>query len=133
MLVTEVQDSLREAVWRSLEEIIDPCSEAMGASAGLVSLGLVREVRVEEQESAGARVHVTLCITEPGCLMAALFQRTAHEQLSSLPGVDDVEVHVDYGHIWGPEQMEPAYRRRLTLLRAERVAYMQAQHRACTG
>jgi metal-sulfur cluster biosynthetic enzyme len=105
----------------------------MGASAGLVSLGLVRAVQVEEQDGAGTRVEVTLCITEPGCLMAALFQQTAREQLRSLPGVDDVEVRVDHGYVWGPEQMDPEYRRRLISLRAERVAFMRRERPVSTG
>jgi metal-sulfur cluster biosynthetic enzyme len=123
------QGPVREAVWRTLEEIIDPCSAAMGAPAGLVSLGLVRTVQVEEREDAGTHVRVTLCITEPGCLMAALFQQAAHERLCSLPGVGDVEVRVDHGHVWAPDQMDSAYRARLTRLRAQRLAHMHAQQR----
>jgi metal-sulfur cluster biosynthetic enzyme len=65
-------------------------------------------------------VHVTLYITEPGCIMGALFQLTAEQDLSALPGVAQVKVEVDYSHVWGPEQMTPEYRQRLSELRERR-------------
>jgi metal-sulfur cluster biosynthetic enzyme len=116
---------LRDAISSRLEAIVDPCSAASGAPAGLVSMGLIKEV-VIEQRTAGAHVHVTLCITEPGCLMGALFQLTAERQLAELPGVANVEVHIDHGHVWGPERMTPEYRRRLADVRARRAAHMKA-------
>src|SRR6266542_1151361 len=63
----------------------------------------LREVCVEERNE-GAHVRVTLCITEPGCLMGALFKLTAERELAAVAGVVEVEVHVDHGHVWGPEQ-----------------------------
>ena len=60
-----------------------------------------------------------LCITEPGCIMGALFKLTAERELVQLPGVVDVAVDVDYGYIWSPEDMSPDYRRRLTEVRAK--------------
>jgi len=123
-LATGPRVSLKETIYRALETIVDPCSQAMGAPAGLVSLGLVKEVEIEERPGRKASVRVTLCITEPGCLMAAVFQEAAQRKLSSLPGVDEVEVLVDHGHVWDREQMEPEYRLRLERLRAERLARM---------
>ena len=109
--------SLERAVWSRLESIVDPCSRASGAPAGLVSMGLVGGVAIEEQPD-GADIHVTLYITEPGCMMGALFQLTAEQDLADLPGVRNVKVEVDYSHVWGPEQMTPEYRRRLAEIRA---------------
>jgi metal-sulfur cluster biosynthetic enzyme len=124
---------LRESVRRALETIIDPCSQAMGAPAGLISLGLVRNVAVDDGANAGARVRVTLCITEPGCLMAALFQEMAQRELSRLPGVGEVDIVVDHGHIWDPQQMEPQYRRRLSQVRAARMKRMSEQRKQGRG
>jgi metal-sulfur cluster biosynthetic enzyme len=59
--------------------------------------------------------------------MAAVFQETARQKLSSLPGVDKADVLVDHGHVWDREQMEPEYRRRLERLRAERLARMASR------
>jgi metal-sulfur cluster biosynthetic enzyme len=115
----DLQTPLERAVWARLESIIDPCSRASGAPAGLVSMGLVGAVTVDERPE-GAHVRVTLYITEPGCIMGALFQLTAEQELLKLPGVSEVKVEVDYSHVWGPEQMAPEYRQRLSELRERR-------------
>jgi metal-sulfur cluster biosynthetic enzyme len=82
-------------------------------------MGLVGGVTVDEGHE-GAHVHVTLYITEPGCIMGALFQLTAERDLLELPGVSQVKVEVDYSHVWGPEQMTPEYRQRLADIRERR-------------
>lgn len=84
-------------------------------------MGLVGGVIINESPD-GARVEVTLYITEPGCMMGALFQLTAERDLIELPGVAQVKVGVDYSHVWGPEQMTPEYRQRLADMRACRRA-----------
>jgi metal-sulfur cluster biosynthetic enzyme len=110
---------LEQAVWSRLEAIIDPCSRASGAAAGLVSMGLVGGVEVEDKPE-GAKVKVKLYITEPGCMMGALFALTAEHDIRELAGVGEVNVQVDYDHVWGPEQMAPEYRQRLAVMRDRR-------------
>ena len=119
-------DATAGAVWDALERIEDPCSVASGAPAGLVSMGLVRTVDVEGPPES-ARVDVTLCITEPGCLMAAVFKKAAERDLADLPGVAEVEVQVDHGYIWDPSDMAEPYRERLKRARAERLERMKAR------
>jgi metal-sulfur cluster biosynthetic enzyme len=121
-----LRGDVRAAVMACLERIVDPCSVASGVPAGLVSMGLVGPVAVDEGPE-GAKVSVTLYITEPGCLMGSLFELTARRALREVPGSADVEVAVDYTHIWGPEQMAPAYREHLTQVRACRAAHMRAE------
>jgi metal-sulfur cluster biosynthetic enzyme len=123
--------SLRDEVTEKLEAIIDPCSKAAGAPAGLISMGMVGDIDITQRPD-GPHVAVTLYITEPGCLMASLFQMTATRELSRLAGVHSVDVQVDYGHIWGPEQMTPAYRARLDAYRADQVAHRRATQ-SCHG
>ena len=120
--------ALRSAIRARLETIVDPCSAAAGAPAGLVSMGLVGDLIIEEGQ-AGAHIDLTLFITEPGCVMGAVFQQAAQRELASLPGVGSVEVRVDYAHVWDREQMTPAYRRRLTDLRSSQSAHMTALRR----
>jgi metal-sulfur cluster biosynthetic enzyme len=86
-------------------------------------MGLVRGVEVHGPPDA-AEVNVTLCITEPGCLMSAVFKNTAERELSELPEVESVNVEVDYGYLWDPSDMAPAYRERLERKRAATVARM---------
>jgi metal-sulfur cluster biosynthetic enzyme len=121
-----VASDIRASVMACLEGIVDPCSVASGVPAGLVSMGLVGAVAVQEG-LAGARVCVTLYITEPGCLMGSLFEPTARRALKDLPGVAEAEVAMDYDHVWGPEHMAPAYREHLAQVRACRAAHMRAE------
>jgi metal-sulfur cluster biosynthetic enzyme len=104
-----------------LNRIHDPCSCAAGMPAGLVDMGLVRHVEVTDAGD-GARVHVTLRVTEPGCMMGAPFASEAAKRLGALPGVAAVEVSLDHVADWTPEDMTPEYRRRLEDHRAERRA-----------
>jgi metal-sulfur cluster biosynthetic enzyme len=121
-----IAGDIRAAVMACLENIVDPCSVASGVPAGLVSMGLVGLVTVAEG-AGGATVGVTLYITEPGCLMGSLFELTARRALKEIPGVAEVEVAMDYTHVWGPEQMAPEYRKHLAQVRACRAAQMSAE------
>jgi metal-sulfur cluster biosynthetic enzyme len=87
-------------------------------------MGLVGPISIRTKDD-GTHVQVTLYITEPGCMMGALFELTARQKLTVLEGVTSVEVKVDYGHVWGPEQMTPEYRARLAKVRACRAAHME--------
>jgi len=120
----EERAALRETVLARLETIADPCSVAAGARAGLVSMGLVGEVTIEAR-SAGAHVDVTLFVTEPTCLMGAIFEAAAERELAALPGVGSVAVRTDRAHLWTPDAMTPDYRRRLAQFRAAQAAHRE--------
>jgi metal-sulfur cluster biosynthetic enzyme len=118
------EPTIREAIAARLEAIVDPCSAAANLPAGLVSMGLVREISVDER-SDGVHARVTLCITEPGCMMGAIFQVNVKQALEALPEIVDAEVEVDYGYVWGPDDLEPEYRRRLAETRRRRMEHMR--------
>ena len=108
-----------DAIWKVLEAIVDPCSKAVGAPVGLVSMGLVLDVSVSGAPEA-AIVNVQLGITEPGCMMQGIFSATADREIRELPGVADVVVRIDHGYVWGPDDMAAEYRARLAKVRSER-------------
>ena len=82
-------------------------------------MGLVLDVSVSGAPGA-AVVSVELGITEPGCMMQGIFSATAEREIRALPGVADVVVRIDHGHVWDPDDMAADYRVRLAKLRAER-------------
>ena len=100
------------AVRAALSGIMDPCSIAAHCPASLEDMGLLREVRVMHS-STGTHVHVTLGLTEPGCLMSAPFMVSVRETLERIPGVTAVSVDVDHDFDWWPEHMSPEYRAKL--------------------
>ena len=117
------EQALRAAISACLEAIVDPCSVAAGAPAGLVSMGLVGEVTITPR-TEGTHVGVTLYVTEPGCIVGALFQVTAQRELAALPGIESADVQIDHAHLWDPTQMTPAYQGRLAEFRACQAAHM---------
>jgi metal-sulfur cluster biosynthetic enzyme len=111
----------KDDVLRSLNDIVDPCSIAMGAPAGLVDMGMVYDVDICEMPG-GARVDVQLLLTEAGCLMAAPFGVRAEESLAQLPGVAQVRVSVTTAVEWTEERISPSLRAELARVRTERRA-----------
>ena len=120
-------DALRVQIFDTLERVIDPCSVAAGASAGLVSMGLVGDVAISDEDD-GVHIAVTLRITSPTCMMAAIFEGAAVRELEVLPGVTHVEVLTDRTYLWHSDDMTPEYRQRLAVYRkaqAEQYAATQ--------
>lgn len=102
-----------------LNEIIDPCSEAAGAPAGLDEMGLVEAIGIQPGPR-GASVTVVIGLTQPACLMGIVFARTAEERLRELPGVAAVDVSLASGIDWTPDRISPEYARRLAEVRRRR-------------
>jgi metal-sulfur cluster biosynthetic enzyme len=110
-------------VWTILNTIVDPCSRAAGAPAGIADMGLVRQLEVQ-QSPEGASIRVVIGVTEPGCLMGAAFVNDARKLLQELPGVAEVQVSMDHAFDWTPEDMSPTYQAQLGQLRQRRRAAM---------
>ncbi len=109
----------KQTVRAVLDEIVDPCSAVAGVPAGLVEMGLVREVEVLGGPEE-ATIRVAIGLTEPGCMMGVPFVNEAKKRLEALPGVGEVEVAMDHRRDWVPQDMSVAYRRRLEEHRASR-------------
>lgn len=107
---------LRERVSTRLNEIVDPCSVAAGAPAGLVEMGLIRRLEVVDGE-----VTVEVRVTHPSCMMAPVFLAQVQQLAGEVPGVTAIHASLDTGFDWTPNDMTPEYRARLS------------RHRATTG
>ncbi len=108
------------AVRSALDSVVDPCSVAAGAPAGLAELGIVRDVALT-READGCRVRVLLGLTDPTCMMGPAFMESAREAVLGLAGVTSVEVAFDSDSTaWSPQDMAPDYHRRLAIVRTAR-------------
>jgi metal-sulfur cluster biosynthetic enzyme len=103
----------------ALDEILDPCSLAAGAPAGLVEMGLLRSLELSDGDG-GTRIRLRIGVTEPGCLMGASFAAQARARLELLAGVASVEIELDHANDWMPSDIDPAYQRRLDAVRRTR-------------
>ena len=108
---------LRERIGELLNGIVDPCSAAAGAPAGLVEMGLIRTLEVAEGDD-GLEVTVVVRVTHPSCMMAPVFLAQVQNLVHELPGVGAIHASLDTGFDWTPNDMTPEYRERLSRHRA---------------
>jgi metal-sulfur cluster biosynthetic enzyme len=93
-----------------LQDVLDPCSVARGRACSIVDLGLVEDVRFE----AGT-LHVTLVLTEPSCMFFFDIRQAVADTLTSIHGVEAVDVRVDGSIVWTPDRAEGSGTRRSTI------------------
>ena len=108
---------VRARVGALLNEVIDPCSAAAGAPAGLVDMGLIRELEVAPGD-AGLEVTVVVRVTHPSCMMAPIFLARVQNVVREQPEVTRIDASLDTGFDWTPNDMSPEYRERLSRHRA---------------
>jgi metal-sulfur cluster biosynthetic enzyme len=81
-----------EAIWTALRTVIDP---ELGRD--VVTLGLVYDVTL-----ADSVVHVTHTLTTRGCPLGQILQDGMHAAVDALPGVEDVEILLEWDPAWHP-------------------------------
>jgi len=121
---------LRRAVLKRINEVVDPCSAAAGAPAGLVDFGLVRAIRLIQCEDGRWSVGVEIMLTEPGCIMGGPFAVRIDDRVKLLPDVASVEVKIDSVGDWTEASMSKKYARQLAATRAQRVIPIAIQQAA---
>jgi metal-sulfur cluster biosynthetic enzyme len=107
-----------EEIRRALDTIGDPCSVANGTPMGLQEMGLVGDVRLDDD----GNVDIGLRLTSPSCMMVGYFGVEAKKRVQEIPGVRAVEVTADLGLDWTPDLMSAAAKeRRIAALRARGI------------
>jgi metal-sulfur cluster biosynthetic enzyme len=71
----------------------------------ILDLGLVYAIRVD-----GAKVSVDMSLTSPGCPSGPEIMSDAEQQLTALPGVEEVAVNLVWTPFWTPDRIEPRIR-----------------------
>jgi probable FeS assembly SUF system protein SufT len=92
-----------EHVWDSLKECYDP-----EIPVNIVDLGLVYEVKVEEETPGEANVYIQMTLTAPGCGMGPMIAADVKRRVQQIPGVVNVLVELVFDPIWNPEMMSEA-------------------------
>jgi len=98
----------REAVIRALDNCYDPCCRERKIS--VVDMGLIESIDIRNRE-----VRVEMVLTTGWCPFAARLLRMVEEEVGALPGVDAVDVSVDWDPTWTPERMSAVAREKLRL------------------
>jgi metal-sulfur cluster biosynthetic enzyme len=124
---------LTEADIRSvLDTIVDPCSQAAGAPAGISEMGMIPEIRCRPDAGGDMDIRVRLIVTHPFCMVSGMFVREIVERLEARAGVGSVTVDFDAGTLWEPDMMSPAYAQRLAEARARRRERLASRAQTAT-
>lgn len=83
-----------------LEDVLDPCSCAVGTPVSIVELGLVEEISVTDEV-----VQIELLLTSPTCMYFLEISEEIEQRVSGLPGIEDVNVVRETEKIWTPNRM----------------------------
>lgn len=92
-----------EKVWEALKECYDP-----EIPVNIVELGLVYEMRVEEEVAGEANIYVRMTLTAPGCGMGPMIAADVKRRVTQIPGVKNVLVELVFDPIWNTSMMSEA-------------------------
>ena len=92
-----------ERVWEALKQCYDP-----EIPVNIVDLGLVYEVKVEEEFPGDANVYIRMTLTAPGCGMGPMIAADVKRRVQQIPGVSNVLVELVFEPIWTPDMMTEA-------------------------
>ncbi len=95
-----------EMVREALKKVVD-----YEIGYDIVSLGLVYEINVKEDNS----VHVKMTLTTPMCPLGPAIIADVERTVKEIPGVKDVEVELTFDPLWNPDMMDPSIRKKFGL------------------
>ena len=87
-------------VWDALRSCYDP-----EIPVNIVDLGLVYEVKVEEELPGEANVYIRMTLTAPGCGMGPMIASDVKRRVQQIPGVRNVLVELVFEPAWTMNMM----------------------------
>jgi metal-sulfur cluster biosynthetic enzyme len=97
------QTLLEEKVWKALKECYDP-----EIPVNIVDLGLVYDMKVDDEIPDEANVFVLMTLTAPGCGMGPMIAADVRRRVQNVPGVRNVRVELVFDPTWNPSMMSEA-------------------------
>ena len=90
------EDKVREA----LKQVIDP-----ELFVNIVDLGLIYEIKVDENDTGESNVQVEMTMTSPACPAAPKLLGQSKDFVGRLEGVDEVDIRLVMVPPWTPDRM----------------------------
>jgi metal-sulfur cluster biosynthetic enzyme len=100
-----------EHVWEALKQCYDP-----EIPVNIVDLGLVYEVKVEEEFPGNANVYIRMTLTAPGCGMGPMIAADVKRRVQQVRGVSNVLVELVFDPIWNPDMMTESAKLALNMM-----------------
>lgn len=98
------------AIHAALKSIYDP-----EIPVNIYELGLIYEVKIDDEKDGKSDVHVKMSLTSPGCPVAQEMPLWIQGALLPLEGVGGVEVEVVWEPIWSPAMMSETAKMQLNM------------------
>jgi metal-sulfur cluster biosynthetic enzyme len=92
----------------ALERCYDPCCQDRGIS--IVDMGLIHDVRI-----SGDSVAVDVMLTTGWCPSVANIHQMVVDELSTVDGVDSVDVQVVFDPVWTMDRLSAGAREKLEM------------------
>jgi metal-sulfur cluster biosynthetic enzyme len=90
------EDTIREA----LKAVVDP-----ELFVNIVDLGLIYEIKVDEQPEGKSNVIVEMTMTSPACPAGPQLLSQSHDAVSRLDSIGEVDVKLVMEPPWTPDRM----------------------------
>jgi metal-sulfur cluster biosynthetic enzyme len=100
------------ARWDAMRRVIDPCSAGQGVPTNLIDMGMVKEIRAEDDGMV-----VELRLTHPICFQATAIVDQIDAVMAELADGLQTRIEIDYAAEWWPEMMSANARERLAAKR----------------
>jgi metal-sulfur cluster biosynthetic enzyme len=101
--VVPVNSPFEARLWDALKECYDP-----EIPVNIVDLGLVYDLKTDDEIPGEANVFITMTLTAPGCGMGPMIAADVRRRVSQVPGVQNVRVDLVFDPIWNPSMMSEA-------------------------
>ena len=112
MADTSLSHQLTESILAAANQILEPCGMAQGLSIGMVDMGLIAGIDLDQRDSRW-RVKVRARVTSPDCLHFVYFERELRAAIAPIADFEKIEVEWTDGSDWTPDDMSPQLREQL--------------------
>jgi FeS assembly SUF system protein len=102
---------LESRIWAALRECYDP-----EIPVNIVELGLIYNLKIDEQIPGEANVFVTMTLTAPGCGLAPMIAADVRRRVQQVQGVKNVMVELTFDPPWNPSMMTEAAKLQLNMV-----------------
>jgi metal-sulfur cluster biosynthetic enzyme len=101
--VVTAQTSLEARAWEALKQCYDP-----EIPVNIVDLGLVYDLKIDDEIPGESNVFITMTLTAPGCGMGPLIAADVKRRVQMVQGVSNVMVDLVFMPTWNPSMMSEA-------------------------
>ncbi len=106
----KIADSLEDRIWQAMRQCYDP-----EIPVNVVDLGLIYEVKIDEEITGEPNVIIRMTLTAPGCSMAPFIAADVKRKVQNIQGVKNVWVDITFDPPWNPNMMSKAAKLQLNM------------------